>query len=329
MRLPLPARVEMVGHDQLSARLRVAATQPSVDLTWMALDGEAKPIFIRRFSLPPGEKWVALDQPLRLWRWSDGHVGDWDDVRQLALRIDSRDVTQLDVDDLRLTGAAPRDARATWLLRLAFGADHPPRVAQSEGFMVATEAVDAFSDEDLHRLLTDAKHARAFVRRIFIDAVRPTNDLGSPALLLIFSDNANRSGFLDRLGDAWNARIVQRDAQGFTVHDIGTATYDKERGVRRPVYLHEAVHAIVARDLRLQVGYAPHKPLQEGIANYIQLCVHPKSIDRDAYVKAFAEGVDESGKRIFKPLEFLFAPVVKGDIAGTAEAVVAGMATAA
>ena len=58
---------------------------------------------------------------------------------------------------------------------------------------------------------------------------------------------------------------------------------DAERGVRRPVYVHESTHAVVARDLRLLTGNAKHSPLQEGIATYVQLCLHPDSVDRGAF----------------------------------------------
>lgn len=321
-RIVLPRGVTMVGRDRLTAQLRAATTQPSVDLAWLALDAKAEPIFQRRFTLKPGEQWIAIAEPLRAWRWSEQRIGDWDEVKELALRIDSPDVKQLDLDDVRLEGMAAPDARANWLLDLAFPADRSRKTAECEGMMVATDAADGFSDEDLGRLIGDIRGARSFIRRVFGDAVQPTEDLGSPAMLIIFSNQDERSQFFGRLGDAWNAMIVQHNSQGYTVHDIATATYVKELGVRRPVYLHEAVHAIVARDLRLQVGYMPHTALQEGIANYIQLCAHPKSIDRNAYVKAFARGVDVTGKGIFKPIESLFtAPVTTREYAQLASLV--------
>jgi hypothetical protein len=323
VRLVLPAQTSMAGSDRLTARLRASTTQPTIHVTWLGLDAKAEPIFQRRFSLKPGEQWMSIDEPLRAWRWSEQRIGDWDEVKELALRIDSPDVKQLDLDDVRLEGKAAPDARAKWLLDLAFSADRPPlRTAECEGLMVATDAADAFADEDLGRLIGDMKQARSSIRRVFGDAVRPTDDVGSPAMLIIFANDNERSGFFDRLGEAWDAKIARHNAQGYTVHDIATAIYVKELGVRRPVYLHEAVHAIVARELRLQVGYAPHTALQEGIANYFQLCAHPKSIDRNAYVKVFAPGVDVSGKGLFKPIESLFtAPVTTREYAQLASLV--------
>jgi hypothetical protein len=122
-------------------------------------------------------------------------------------------------------------------------------------------------------------------------------------MLLIFSSDEARSAFLDRLGEAWGAKINFGGSQGFTIHDIATTTYDAKLGVRRPVYLHEGVHALVARDLRLLPGRDQAGVLQEAIANYLQLIAHPTSIAPEIYPKAFAQELD--GKGIFKPLETL------------------------
>jgi hypothetical protein len=146
---------------------------------------------------------------------------------------------------------------------------------------------------------------RKFVRRVFGNVVRPTDDMGAPPMLLIFIDEARRAAFFERLGTEWNAVIVLGKSQGYTVQDIATAGYEPTLGVRRPVYLHESVHAIVARDLRLLTGHPPHTPLQEGLATYVQLAVHPGSIDRRAFARSFSQPIDPTGGGFFKPLENL------------------------
>jgi len=124
---------------------------------------------------------------------------------------------------------------------------------------------------------------------------------------LIFADDAAHREFFARLGQQWRAEIAPPSAQGYTVQDIATATYRPELGVRRPVYLHESVHAIVSRDLRLLVSHDPHTPIQEGIASYVQLCVYPQSLDPQTYVQNFRKPIDPSGQGFFKPLEMLFS----------------------
>ena len=307
LRLPLPADEQLFAHDRLTAQVRASAPQ-QVKLRWIAVDAERHPIFQRPFTLESGERWVKLESPLRTWLWDTRRIADADDVKSIVLRIDSPDVAQVELDDVRLQGRAEVDADTAWLLDLAFGAGAPRQQVAAAGLMVATEAVDGFSEEDMSHLLDDMKRTRAFVRRAFGEAVRPTDEIPRPACLLIFNDGARRDAFLSRLGDAWGATIrTSSAAQGFTVQDIATATYDRARGPRRPVYVHESTHAVVARDLRLLTGHAPHTPVQEGIANYVQLCVHPASIDRGALANAFAQPIDPSGNGFFIPLEKLFA----------------------
>jgi hypothetical protein len=306
LQLPLPQGVKLFEHERLTAHLRSGAAA-QVKLTWVALDEQRHPIFQRRFTLEPGEKWVKLESPLRTWLWDTRRIADADEVRSIVLRIDSPDVAQVDLDDVRLEGRADAEAHTAWLLDLAFGPGQPRKQAAADGLMVATEAVDAFANEDLDRLLDDMKRTRAFVRRVFGEGVRPTDDIPRPAVLLIFDDADRRGAFLTRLGDAWGATIRTTSAQGFTVQDIATATYDRARGTRRPVYVHESAHAVVARDLRLLTGNPSHSSIQEGIANYVQLCVHPESIDRAALADAFAQPIDASGNGFFVPLEKLFA----------------------
>ncbi len=303
--LTLPDAAGFARHQQMTASLRAADAKSPVRLRWVALDADRHPIFQRRFQLPPGEQWSKLEEPLREWRWDTHFVGAWADVKYLELRIDAADTRQIDLDDVRLDGDATPDDRSAWLLSLAFE-NRPIKKAQADGFLVATDAVDAFSPQDLNRMLEDMRRVRAFLRRLFGPAVHPTDDLG-PAALLIFSDEANDQAFFQRLGTAWRAQIAAGTQQGYTVQDIATGTYKKERGVRRPVYLHESVHAIVARDLRILTADDADTPLQEGLANYIQLCVFPQSVNRKTYTDNFTKPIDPSGNGFFKPLEQLFS----------------------
>src|SRR5262245_52678128 len=58
VRLRLPDSAAFVGRERLTASLRGAATsddEKPLDLSWMVLDGGGNPIFLRRFSLKPGE----------------------------------------------------------------------------------------------------------------------------------------------------------------------------------------------------------------------------------------------------------------------------------
>jgi hypothetical protein len=170
---------------------------------------------------------------------------------------------------------------------------------------VASDAQPAIGKPELSRLLHDMRNARAFVRRVFGEAVRPTDELG-PVALLIFAGAEDEKAFYERLGEQWQAEIRPPTQGGYSVQDVATSTYRAELGPRRPVYLHESAHAIVARDLRLLSGHPPHTPLQEGIASYVQACVHPQSLSRRELAAQFAKPIDPAGKGLFKPLAILF-----------------------
>lgn len=309
LRLPLAAGGNPAGRASFTAAVRAPGATRTIELRWYALDARNRPLFQRRVDLEPGEKWVRLDEPLRTWRWDNRRVGDWDEVTSVTVVVAAPDVERVDLDDVRFTGAADEARNADWLLDLAF-ADRPRETAHADGLLVATDAVDAFAPADLNRLRDDMRRARAWLRRTFGDAARPTDDVAAPAALLIFKNAHDYPQFYERLGRAWRVNIAAPRAQGYTVQDVATSTYDPKLGPRRPVYFHEAVHAIVARDLRLLAGHEPHKPLQEGIANFLQVCAHPQSLPRSAYVKHFARPIDPGGGGFFKALETLFTKPV-------------------
>lgn len=302
--IPVPDGNDFPRHERLTFQLRSPKSNGLINLRWLARDQEGTTLFQRRFQLAPGERWVQLDEPIRNWRWDDQHVGSWSEVKQLALRVESP-TGEIDLDDIRLTGEGSSEDRTTRLLQLAFEARRIRRV-EMEGMLVATDAVDGFADADLRARVRDMLHARDWIRRVFGDSVHPADD-GQSIMLLIFAKESDRNMFFQRLADLWRAKIDPPTAQGFTLQDISAATYQQELGVNRPVYLHEAVHAIVARELRLQGGFALHSAMQEGLANYLQLCLHPQSLPQGTYAQFFARPIDPSGTGFFKPLKTLFS----------------------
>ena len=319
--LALPPRTNPAACASFAAAVRAPDATQKVELRWYALDAKNHPLFQRRFTLAPGEKWVRLDEPLRTWRWDSGRVGDWDEVASVAVVVETPSVKRIDLDDVRFVGVADEKRNVDWVLDLAFAA-RPRKVAQDDGLLVATDAVDAFAPRDLDRLLDNMRRTRAWLRKTFADADRPTDEHHAPATLLIFKSAADYPAFYERLGQQWRATIEPPDAGGYTVQDIATSTYDPKLGAERPVYFHESAHAVVARELRLAPGIAAHKPMQEAIANFLQVCVYPKSLPRSAYVRNFARPIDPGGGGFFKPLETLFTkPVTSKEYAQLAAVV--------
>jgi hypothetical protein len=234
-------------------------------------------------------------------------------VRRLALAVESPDTVHVDLDDLRLLGGrrgrASAHREAAWYLATAFAGARVTSVHE-DGFLIGTDA-EAVTEADLRRLLGRMRPLSRWMRRVFGDAVRPTAE-GPPVPLLIFRDRKGYRAFFERLGTTWQARISPPSAGGYTIQDIATSYHDAMKGVERPVYFHETVHAVGGRLLRLVPGSRNHSWLQEGMANYLQLCLYPGSIDRAHLVRHFSRPVDPEGRTFFKPLRSLIGGRIDG-----------------
>ncbi len=294
-------RLKTVKSSRLRFSARAMTGGKALPLRWAAIDAAGRPIHQVRLSLPASDAWAELDAPVGAWRWGNTAVGAWADVRRLVLLVEGP-ADEVWLDDVRFESSPAGDpAPVDWLKRRAFG-DGAARTVAEEGVLVATDArAEVIADTDLRRYASNMHKARALVARLFGDAVRPIDDATPPALL-VFKDAAGYVGFWERMGTAWGATIGAPKAGGYTVYDISTSSYDPKVGPDRPVYLHESVHAIVAHDLRLLPGTPAHSWLQEGIANYVQLCVYPKSLEAGSFARAFAAPIRAEGHGLFRPL---------------------------
>jgi len=302
--LDVPAQVNPAEQASLACRLRLADGVRNAKLRWFAVDGRNRVILQRRVLPDETGAWAEFILPLADWRWGNEYIGDWSEVRKLALRVESATGT-FHLDDLRFEGgtrgAASAVPDADWYLSMAFG-KRERRIAREGDVLVATDAVGKLTKDDLAAVCARLGRIRKWVKRVFGDACRPMLP-GQPVVLLIFADEAGYRRFFESLGERWLATIAPPGAGGYTVQDISASTYSAEYGADRPVWFHEGVHCAVTRELRLLTGVAEHSWLHEGLANYLQLCVYPQSMPRRDYVRNFRAGV---GRRtFFRPLKDL------------------------
>jgi hypothetical protein len=304
--LPLPPGVNPAVHRALGLWFRSAPAPEGLRLRWLAQDTGGRTLFQRRFFYDGGDVWHRLSFPLSLWRWANDRVGDWSEVKAFTLVVETEEWQALRLDDVRLAPGrhGPRSALpdTSWLRGIAFGGE-PCTTLSEGGFFLGTDA-EGLSGEGLRLILGRIRKVPAWVDRVFGEAVRPVGG-DKPVALLIFEKRRAYSAFFRRLGAAWRVNIKPPRSGGYTVHDIATSYFLARKGIDRPVYFHEAVHAVVARRLRLIPGSVGHSWLQEGIANYLQLCLFPSSLDRRTFVKNFSHPVDPEGKGFFKPLRTL------------------------
>ncbi len=307
--LPLPETVSLHRRSKLTAHVRVASAEGPVQMRWFAMDADSGLIFQRRFDLLPGGQAKRMEWPLPLWRWGNDKVGAWSEVRALALRVESN-ASQIWLDQLVVEADDDADAADEAMVKTAFP-DRPVQTVMVDDFLVATDAMDEVPREQMLEIIDHMKRLRSWTRRVFTDA-KPVEDSG-PIAMFIFRRMEDYSSFFIQLGRQWNVAVVPPSHTGYTVQDICAAVREGPMQIR-PVYVHEATHAVVARELRLLVGDASHAWLQEGLANYIQLSLFPQSMSRNQYVKLFHEPIGEG--TFFRPLgELLGKPVHSGNYA--------------
>ncbi len=310
VRMPLPAGMDLATVATLEAALRAEGNVPVV-VRWFGLDANNAVIWQRRHEIATRGAWLDGRWPLAKWRWGSQQVGDWADVKTIALTLDSA-AAELDLRPVRLVcgdggrrSALPPD---DWLPGVAFEG-RKTRIVAEAGLRVATDAVDEFSDESLRTKLGQMKKIAAWAGRLGPAASRPVTP-EAPLTLLIFRQKTDWDAFYTRLGKEWNVTIPRPAAGGYTVQDICASTYDANAGLDRAVYFHESAHAVISRQWRLLAGVPAHSWLQEGVANYLQLCVYPQSMDRQHFVRAFAAGIDANS--FLRPLNELIGKPIAG-----------------
>lgn len=290
--------------------LRVHVPDPrGVSLRLAALDASGAARFVRPVAgrvLPDG--WCPVEEPLAVWRWGEG-AGDWAQVT--AFELTAERTRRLEVDDVRL---APGDPGAAYdpapIARL-----HRPLAEQGVGaeaspagpFLLQVPVALA-SDEGLTRTRRRLAALGAWLDRVAAEAVRPIH--GGPVLLVVCGDRPEYEAFFRDLGRLWRVSIAPPGGSGYAVQDVCAIAHDAEHGLDRPVIVHEALHALAARRLRLVPGDPRHAWLQEGLANYVQLALHPGSFDARTWRPAFRRGIDG---RLLRPLRELVAARVPMD----------------
>jgi len=301
----LPEGMDMSCCKSLSAHVKLPALEDRDEwkLRWNVLNGEEKQIYQRMFEMQGSEDWQKIEWPLSVWRWSNQRVGDWSEARYLVLNIEIGNGT-VGIDDIRLVGGERGKMSAMpkpeWIAGIAFPGGC--RSMLKESVFIATDDLENLSENDLKSISERVEPIRKWIRATFKKAVRPIGG-DAPVSLIIFKEMDGYKNFYVRLGDAWNVSIGTPGAGGYTVQDIAASTYSARYGADRPVWFHELVHAIATRELRLIPGQRIHSWLQEGLANYLQLCIYPKSIGRDMIVRNFNQSITR--RSFFKPLRTL------------------------
>ncbi len=227
--------------------------------------------------------WETLEIDLPYLRYDRGTLPRWEDV--VAWGMTFRTDAQVRIRSFQLW--QDDDASGPYLgpeqLRQAFADPDRVRVQQRGAFTLLTDAPALDTDAVLSALVD--MHARTQAR---------FPGLGTPEqtvpLLVFGSERAYRkfwAEFSGKLGS--RARPLAED-DGYTWLGVATAWYSDEYGPVRPVYVHEASHALVERALGLD---AQRSWLFEGLGNVAQLDVSGQDI-----ASVYRQGLVRSGVKM-------------------------------
>lgn len=297
--LPLPEGLDPSRARALAAHLRARNAGP-LELRWTFADGRGRPLFVRPVKWEGGPSWTRVEWPLAHFRWGD-QPGRWQEVRRLTLVLEEAP-DALWIDDLELVPAGP--GQGPWLApeELEDLAGGRGRVSARLG-PVWVSTPGALPADARERFQRRAEAVDAWLRGLAPAGGAPPLDPPHPVPLLVFRDAPARARFLERLAVTWGARIVGGELPGLTLQDVATALASPA-GLDRPVNLHEVVHALAARALRVRSGDGPADWLQEGLAYYVQLALFPTSLGEPSFAAAFARDPGPGG---WTPLGELFS----------------------
>lgn len=322
LRLEPPGAVQVRRHAGLRARVRATlpdGRQGEVKLRLYALDGARTVLFRRLVSLAAGE-WTEVQEPFERFRWGSRVAARWDEVREVALLADGG--ATLDLADVRLTPGARGDASAlpdpAWVERLVArvcagdesGDDDPATplagvwARAADGIKLVGSGEAPGDEEAVARVLARLAHVGPWLARVAPEAVRPLED--GPIVLAFLPDVATYEAFFRALGRRWRVEIEPPEASGYAVQDVCAVAEVPERSLDRPVVLHEVVHAVAARRLRLMPGNDRHGWLQEALASYLQLALFPEAMQRGEWDGLRRELRDDP-RAPFRPLAHVLA----------------------
>ncbi|MBA2320305.1 MAG: hypothetical protein H0V89_04030 [Deltaproteobacteria bacterium] len=91
--------------------------------------------------------------------------------------------------------------------------------------------------------------------------------------LVVMKDVPAYRAAVARLAGAFGSWLSPPASGGFTLEGIATSYWDRKQGILRPVYVHEFVHALVARATGLSNDGSW---LQEGLASWFQSMLLPQ-----------------------------------------------------
>jgi hypothetical protein len=214
--------------------------------------------------------WETLDLDLGMLRYDRGRLPRWEDVSAWGFTF--RTGGHLQVRSFELWSDGDEVTPYLDVDRLRSGFPDPAIVRQKHrgSFVVLTDHVGL----DLDQVLESLVEMQRRTQRVFPELTVPSR----PVPVLVFATESDYRRFWDSYASAVGspARPLRED-HGYTWQGVATAWFSDEFGPVRPLYIHEASHALLERSLGLD---AQRSWLFEGLGNVEQLEISQQDIAR-------------------------------------------------
>jgi len=281
----------------LSFFAKVEAEAP-VSMRILAAEGSSFRSRLRRFKLAPGG-WREVILPLAGFRGDFRRaMGRIDRVSRIVLQWDDGEGSVV-IDDLRLL---PGDrGERSWLpteaeyLAQAFPAGDGKALC-SEHFLVLTD-VPALNEKTARPILDRCEAGLALLKERF----KVPGTLPERVPLVLFAKEKDYRAFFPRLGNDFGATVSAPESDGYSILGFGGSWWDEDKGVDRPVLVHEAMHAALER--LIFVG-SDGNWVQEALASAVKLRLHPEVLEVDLGERFRKRDRGEPG---FRPLSALLS----------------------
>ncbi len=270
-------------------RIRPAEDAPlpmELEVQFLEPDGKSK--FWRKVTVAT-QGWTRVELPLRFFRTGGVRLPRWTSVRHFA--IYGRTAMDVRIDDVAFvrepglgTEIELNELRAIAFPEAATGA---VRAIRSAEYAVLTDGADL----DLKDLGEALGGLAADLRRQLQFLPPPPR----PPVLLVFANEADYRAFPSRIAERLGSQAGPPGSDGYTVAGVASSFWDPAKGSRRPVFLHEFIHAWLAQagGLACEGGW-----LHEGVANHGQL----RMVPQDNFAALVARSIASGAAKPFEDL---------------------------
>lgn len=264
-KLPLPQDIKDCEAISFWVYNKKNGAKPNLEIQFLESGGQGK--FWRRVAITK-PSWQKITVPLRFMRWGNTKAPNWNKIQFFGIYF--RDAADIIIDNVAFTKGTDKKSTVSVeeMAEIAF----PGKEIQTLKIL-DTPDIRVISDSENLEIQKLTEHLNKFVSA-FKQDFPFIKTPASPPTLLIFDSKKDYRNFTPRFAGMMSAQGTSPTSGGYTFMGIAQSYWNKKYGTLRPVYGHEFLHAYV--ELATSLPSSSGDWVQEGIANYYQIKIHPQ-----------------------------------------------------